>query len=131
MTELAQAEMQMLTQSVIQYLDEWKLSPSEIIKLLGVDGLVPLRQFQLYRKGEKALPQTPEVMARLEHLIGIADALRTTYPFSHQMRQIWLRQPHRRFEQHSPRDVIHAQGIEGMVQVRADIDCSYGFSGPR
>lgn len=59
MTELAQADMQMLTQSVIQYLDEWKLSPSEIIKLLGVDGLVPLRQFQLYRKGEKALPQTP------------------------------------------------------------------------
>ena len=131
MTELAQAEMQMLTQSVIQYLDEWRLSPSEIIKLLGIDGLVPLRQFQLYRKGEKALPQTPEVMARLEHLIGIADALRTTYPFSHQMRQIWLRQPHRRFEQQSPLDVIQAQGIEGMVQVRADIDCSYGFSGSR
>lgn len=55
-------------------------------------------------------------MARLEHLIGIADALRTTYPFSHQMRQIWLRQPHRRFEQQSPLAVIQAQGIEGMLK---------------
>lgn len=119
-------EMKMLTRQVIEYLDGWSLSAEHIIAILGAD--VKNRQLPIYRKGEKVLPQTKETIQRIEHIVGIADALRTAYPFSDQMRVLWLQKPHRRFRRKTPLSVILNEGLNGLMRVRVEIDCAYGWT---
>jgi hypothetical protein len=121
-------QMLMLTESVVNYLDEWKLSPEDMINVLGLPAQTKSRHIQQYRSMNKALPQTDEVMKRLDHIKGIADALRTTFPFSNQMRYLWLRKPHRRFNRQRPLEVILNEGIDGLARVRIEVDCSYGWA---
>lgn len=119
-------EMKALTQQVINYLDAWNLPAEHMIAVLGAD--VKNRQLPLYRKGEKVLPQTKETIQRIEHIVGIADALRTAYPFSDQMRTLWLQKPHRRFRRKTPLSVILNEGLNGLMRVRVEIDCAYGWT---
>lgn len=121
-------QMLQLTESIINYLDEWKLSPEQMISLLGLPASTKSRHMQQYRSMSKALPQTEETMKRIEHIKGIADALRTTFPFSNQMRYLWLRKPHRRFNRKRPLEVILDEGVDGLVRVRIEVDCSYGWA---
>lgn len=125
--EHTQEKMLLITGRVINYLDQWKLSEAEIINILGVPEIKP-RHLSHYRKGEKALPQTQEVYQRIDHIVGIADALRTTYPFSDKMRLLWLRKPHRRFKKQTPLSVILDEGINGLMRVRVEVDCAYGWA---
>ncbi|HHC73658.1 MAG TPA: DUF2384 domain-containing protein [Thiothrix sp.] len=124
----SQEQMLLLTESMINYLDEWKLSPEQIINILGLPESTKSRHLQQYRNMSKALPQTDNTMKRIEHIRGIADALRTTFPFSNQMRYLWLRKPHRRFSRQRPLEVILNDGLDGLVRVRMEVDCSYGWS---
>ncbi|MGV6809643.1 MAG: MbcA/ParS/Xre antitoxin family protein [bacterium] len=124
----SQEQMLLLTESMINYLDEWKLSPEQMINILGLPENTKSRHLQQYRSMSKALPQTDDTMKRIEHIRGIADALRTTFPFSNQMRYLWLRKPHRRFSRQRPLEVILNDGVEGLVRVRMEVDCSYGWS---
>ncbi|CAA6800806.1 MAG: Unknown protein [uncultured Thiotrichaceae bacterium] len=119
-------EMKMLTRQVIEYLDGWSLSAEQTIAILGAD--VKNRHLPLYRKGEKVLSQTKETIQRIEHIVGIADALRTAYPFSDQMRVLWLQKPHRRFRRKTPLSVILNEGLNGLMRVRVEIDCAYGWT---
>jgi len=122
-----QEKMLLITSRVINYLDQWKLSEAEIINILGVPDIKP-RHLSHYRKAEKALPQTREVYQRIDHIVGIADALRTTYPFSDKMRLMWLRKPHRRFKKNTPLSVILNEGVDGLMRVRVEVDCAYGWA---
>jgi uncharacterized protein (DUF2384 family) len=119
-----------ITQAVISYLDEWKLTPEQMLEVLGLPEKTRTRHLQQYRGGDKAFPQTEDVMMRIDHISGIADALRTTFPFNQQMRYLWLRKPHRRFRQKRPLDVIFNEGIHGLMRVRVEVDCTYGWVSP-
>ncbi len=73
-----------LTRAIVGLLDGWGVSAADQVELLALpEGIRPgaIRQF---RQG-KPFPDDARVMERIEHLIGIADALRTSYPH---------RQPH-------------------------------------
>lgn len=116
-----------LTQGVMQYLDGWKLSSEQALAVLGLEGSVKARHLNSFRLGDKAFPNTSELLIRIDHIIGIADALRTTFPFSDKMRLMWLRKPHRRFKKNTPLAMIMADDSpNGLLRVRMEVDCAYG-----
>lgn len=117
-----------LTTAVLNHLEEWKVSDHEIMNMLGLDGKVKTRHLASMRKGDRALPDDQEVMLRVEHIIGIADALRTSFPFSREMRSMWLYKAHRRFQRRAPLAVILSEGLEGLLKVRIEVDCAYGYA---
>ena len=120
-------EMKTISSKVIAYLDDWKVSPEEILSILGVSDLKP-RHLPQYRNKDKAFVQSDEVMQRIDHVAGIAAALRTTFPHSDTMRLRWLRQPHRRFRKETPLAVILDGGVNGLLKVRVEVDCAYGYA---
>lgn len=128
MQQFSPEEMSALTQAVIHHMDEWKISGEEMIAVLGLGADVRPRHLQQYRQGDKVFPQTSEMMDRIDHIVGIADALRTTFPFSSQMRVMWLRKPHRRFQRRDPLAVMLDEGADGLMKVRIEVDCAYGYA---
>lgn len=128
--EYSEERMIDVTRSIITYLDEWKLTPEQMISVLGLPEKTRSREIQQYRTQSKAFPQTDEVMIRIDHISGIADALRTTFPFSQQMRHLWLHKPHRRFRKKRPVEVILNEGVHGLMRVRVEVDCTYGWVDP-
>lgn len=120
-------EMKVISGRVVGYLDSWQLSAEEMLSILGVSDIKP-RHLPQYRKMDKAFEQTEEVMQRIDHVVGIADALRTTFPHSDTMRLRWLRQPHRRFRKKTPLSLILNTGVNGLLRVRVEVDCAYGYA---
>ncbi len=114
-----------LSQAIVWMLDDWGLDGQQIIELLALPENTRTRHLQRYRMGSEPLPDDPEVNKRVEHLVGIADALRTTFPRNDQMRTLWLHSPHRRFNKRPPLQVIVEEGLEGLIAVRAELDCVF------
>ena len=122
-------DLKTLTQGVMRYLDGWNLSAEQMLAILGLTEVAKKRHIQSYRMGEKAFPESSDLMIRVDHIIGIADALRTTFPFSEKMRLQWLRKPHRRFKKNTPLAVIMSDDTaNGLMKVRIEVDCSYGYT---
>lgn len=117
-----------LQTQALQQLANWALAPEQVIALLGLSADTKPRHLSAYLKGERSLPATPETQMRLEHIAGITEALATTFPFSTQMRSVWLQRPHRRFQQRSPLAVMLEEGLDGLQKVRMDVDCAYSYA---
>jgi hypothetical protein len=113
-----------ITQGVMNLLDSWGLHAEEMMSLLDINGKA--RHMAQYRQN-KALPDSPEVMKRIEYLVRINDALRTTYPTNPGMGKRWLRQRNHLFNQRSPLSMMMGDGKEGMVYVLCRLDCTYAW----
>ena len=111
----------------MRYLDTWQLSSDQVIKLLSLPESVRTRHIAHFRSGMKSFPEGKDIWNSVDHIIGICDALRTTYPFSDEMRASWIRKPHRRFKQQTPLEVMLNEGESGLLKVRIDIDCAFGW----
>ena len=116
-----------LTQSIMELLDDWKLMSKEKIILLGLPDDVRVRHIEQYRK-DKAFPETEKVNEHLVHLVGIADALRTTYPRNLEMGNIWLKQNHKRLKNIAPLQIMVTDGLKGIRRVRGLLDCTYEWN---
>jgi hypothetical protein len=116
-----------LSRIVMRILDEWEIEDDDKIKVLNLPEDTKPRILNHYRNNT-ALPDTSEVNERIEQLIAISEALRTTYPHNYRMSMHWLNTPHRRFNQQTPLNVILENGLNGMITVRADLDCAYAWS---
>lgn len=128
-TDYSKEELKFLTQGVMSYLDSWELSSEEIISILGLENSIKSRQLQAFRIGDRLFPDSTEIMIRVDHIIGIADGLRTTYPLSDQMSQIWLRKPHRRFQRKTPLSVmLNDTSPNGLLKIRMEVDCNYAYA---
>lgn len=115
-----------LTRAIMYMLERWGLGAEEIIKVLALPSGTRARQVARFRT-DSPFPEDPEVMTRVEHLVGIADALRTTYPRNANMGPLWLRTPHRRFQQRTPLATMVEDGLNGLISVRAELDCAYAW----
>lgn len=115
-----------LTKAVMAMLDDWGLASTEIIKLLGLPSKTRIRHLEHFRRN-KPFPDSEQIMTRIEHLVGIADALRTSYPRNARMGTIWLRRPHRRLSNRTPLATMIDGGINGLRSVRAELDCAYSW----
>ncbi len=116
-----------LTPQVIAMLDSWGLSSAQMLTVLGLSDTVKPRDLRKFRARAKPLPFSSELAERVEHIAGIIDALRTSFPFSAEFRSMWLYQKHRRFNQRQPLAVILSEGLPGLIKVRVEVDCAYGW----
>lgn len=115
-----------LTRAIMSILDGWGLNGEAQLAVLNLPKGTPLRALRRYRENTP-FPNDANVYERVEHIIGIADALRTTYPHNPPMGILWLQQPNSRFAQRPPLQLIIENGLEGLVEVRAHLDCSWDW----
>lgn len=116
-----------LAKIVMAMLDQWGVSAQDRINILGLPEDMRTRHLQKYRDNTP-LPEDDQVMERVEHLLGISSALRTTYPLNAHMGPLWMKKPHRRFDKRTPIATIVEDGLSGLIAVRAHLDCSFAWS---
>lgn len=123
---LSENEESQLSSSIIGLLDSWGANSIQQINLLDLPSKTPKRAMRRYREG-LPLPRLESISVRIEHLVGIAEALRTTFPRNAHMRAQWIKKPHRRFGQRSPLEVMLRDGLNGLISVRSLVDCSFSW----
>ncbi|MDH5766996.1 MAG: DUF2384 domain-containing protein [Gammaproteobacteria bacterium] len=126
MSDMNKEDQLALTNAVMAILDEWGLSSDAQMLILALPAGTPSRALRKYRD-HTPFPDDQAVMQRLEQIVGIADALRTSYPHNPAMGTMWLQQRNSRFENRSPLSVMVEGGLDGMLQVRMHLDCSYDW----
>ena len=126
--KITEQNIDQLTPHIMEILDNWKLSSKQIMHVLALEGIAPLRDLRKFQKNLKGLPFSEDLAERLDHILGITDAMRTSYPFNAEIIATWLRQPHRRFAKTTPLDVIMKEDIAGLIKVRVELDCAYGWA---
>ena len=115
------------TRNVIALLDEWKVTDSDQLMLLGAADDTRSRQVRSWRQGSSYLPDEPRVVEYVDHLLGIEDALRTSNPCNSSAGGTWMNRANSRFRNRSPLASMLEDGIIGIVAVRVHLDCSYDW----
>jgi hypothetical protein len=115
-----------LARAIMAILDKWGLSAAEQVKILNLPEKTPTRMLRRFRD-DTPFPDTREVNERLEHIIGIADALRTSYPHNPSMGLIWMKQRNKRFQRRAPVRVMVEDGMDGIISVRSHLDCAFDW----
>lgn len=114
-----------ITQMTMRLMDDWGLEAKQIIKVLGLPNNIRTRHLDKFRNGD-AFPSSEATQRRIEHIAGIADALRTSYPRNMHMASRWLNTPHRRFKNNTPLATMVASEA-GLLEVRSELDCAYAW----
>lgn len=112
-----------LTMNILQ---SWGLSAPQQVSLLDMPDDVRPRTMQRYLH-DTPLPDTPGVNERIAHVLGIADALRTSFPLNEQMGSFWLNRANKRFANRAPLSVMLEDGLPGVLSVRMHLDCAYDW----
>lgn len=108
-------------------LDSWGTNAEQKIILLGLPTDMRTRKLERYRQDEP-FPDSEIINEHLEHLVGIADALRTSFPRNVEMCSLWMKKPHKRFDNETPMSLMTRKGLKGMIQVRSQLDCSFAWN---
>jgi len=114
------------TQKVMNALDEWGLSGEQILAVLDFPKTERSRHLAKYRK-DTPFPDDEKVACRVTFLLGIIDALRTTYPRNLQMGARWMASPHVRLQNRCPLQAMLEDGETGVVAVLSELDCAYAW----
>lgn len=115
-----------LGRMVINVMDEWGIKGSDQVIILALPEGMPARKLQRFLD-DTPLPDDPVVLKHVEHLLGIADALRTTFPRNTSVALIWLKQPCKRLRKRRPIEIMLEDGLEGLISVRTHLDCSFAW----
>ncbi len=117
-----------LTKAVMHALDDWKLDGEHILSVMALPDDIKVRHLSQFRN-TRAFPDTPEVSERLRHVLGIIDALATSYPTNPRMSLFWMTRNSKKFQNRSPIQVIVEEDLEGLITIRKHLDCSYDWFG--
>lgn len=126
MNNLTQDEQITLTVRIMEILDGWGMSSAEIISLIALPDKTPTRALRRYRENT-GFPFSAELEERISHIIGITDALRTSYPHNPNMGKMWIRQRSKKLNNQIPLQIIIERGLEGIIEIRKHLDCSYDW----
>lgn len=126
MSALTQEDRSQLARMVVNLLDDWGIKASDQVNLLALPDGTPGRKMRRYHE-DTPLPDDPEVLKRVEHLMGIADALRTTFPRNASIGLLWLKQPCRRLRSRRPLEIMIEDGLSGLITVRTHLDCAFAW----
>jgi hypothetical protein len=114
-----------LARMVVNLLDDWGVEAADQVNLLALPEGTRTRMLRRYQQ-DSPLPDDPAIMKRVEHLMGIADALRTTFPRNASIGLLWLKQPCKRLRRR-PMDIMVEDGLSGLITVRTHLDCSFAW----
>ncbi len=114
------------TRAVMNVFDEWGIEYSERHALLGLPKEVRARSMDKFRE-DVPFPDVDQVMERAAHIMGIDDALHTTYPSNAQMGMHWMRRACRQFRGRQPLAIMLEDGMGGLIKVRSHLDCSFAW----
>lgn len=114
------------TKMVMAMLDNWGVSHENKCLLLDLPSEIKTRAVRRFYI-DRPLPDDAKVNKRLEHLMGIADAIRTSYPLNGQMAAFWLNKKNDRFENKTPLEFMLQGGTENVVAIRAHLDCAWDW----
>lgn len=123
---LSEEEKGRLSRSVMNILDGWGLNTEQLLLILDLPEKTPTRNLRKYRDGQP-FPEDKKVYQRLEHIVGIADALRTSYPHNPRMGALWIKQKSKHFRQRVPLMIMVEDGLEGLLRVRSHLDCAFDW----
>jgi hypothetical protein len=115
-----------LSRSILAHLDDWGADARQIIALLALPGTTKPRMLNRYREGAP-LPEGAEIDERIGHLLGIAEALRTSFPLNRAAAGLWMKRVNPRFENRSPLEAMVDDGLNGLLAVRAHVDCAWDW----
>ena len=115
-----------LSRAIIRILENWGLDAGAQVALLDLPKGTRARAMRRYRDNTP-LPESPQVMVRMEHVVAIADGLRTTFPLSAPMGVRWLQTPNRRLGHRIPLAIMLEDGLAGLEKVRSYLDCAYAW----
>jgi len=116
-----------LTKNVMAMLDDWGVSHENKLLLLNLPPEIKTRSVRRFYI-DRPLPDNREVYQRLEHLLGIADAIRTSYPRNGEMAAFWLNKKNQRFDNKTPLDFMLQGGTDNVVAIRAHLDCAWDWN---
>ncbi|WP_198263518.1 hypothetical protein [sulfur-oxidizing endosymbiont of Gigantopelta aegis] len=94
------------TQAVMHALDDWKMGGDEILTIMALPDSVKVRHLSKFRNSE-AFPDTEEVNERLRHVLGIIDALSTSYPTNPRMSLFWMARSSKKFQNRTPHSSVN------------------------
>jgi len=126
MATLSAEERLELGRLAINTLDEWGLKASDQANVLALPKGTPTRMLRRY-VDDTPLPDDPDVLKHVEHLLGIADALRTTFPRNASIGLHWMKQPCKRLRRRRPLEIILEDGLSGLITVRTHLDCAFAW----
>jgi uncharacterized protein (DUF2384 family) len=110
-----------------QIFEHWNLSDRDQISLLSMDNSIKARHLYLYRRGDKSFDFNETSFKRAQIIIGIFEALSTTYPTNAEYASIWLKRPVRKFKHKAPLELM-LSGEVGMNRVWNFLDCTQSWS---
>lgn len=115
-----------LSVRIMEILDGWGLSSSEIISLVALPDKTPTRALRRYRENT-SFPVSEALVERIDHIIGITDALRTSYPHNPHMGKMWMKQRCKKLNNQVPLHIIVKGGLQGIIEIRKHLDCTYDW----
>lgn len=116
------------TRKIIAMLDEWKVSDSGQVTLLGLPDATRSRQIRSFRQGSSVFPEDDlRVNEYIDHLLGIEDALRTSNPCNSAAGSMWMNRVNNRFQDRTPMNAMLEDGLNSIVAVRIHLDCAYDW----
>lgn len=126
MSSVSKEQQIVRTQKVMNALDEWGLSGEQILALLDFPDTERSRHLAKYRK-DTPFPEDANIEHRVTFILGIIDALRTTYPRNSHMGPRWMMTGHIRLQNRCPIVAMLEDGEEGIVAVLSELDCAYAW----
>jgi len=123
---LSDEERVALSRTIVELLNRWGVQSEDQVTLLGLPADTKPRALRRYYENTP-LPNSPEINERIDHLLGIADALRTSNPCSATADVIWLHAINHRFDNRTPLDAMIRDGLGGLLAVRTHLDCAYDW----
>jgi hypothetical protein len=126
MLGLSEERQVLMTQKVMHSLVEWGLSATEQVSVLDLPDDMRTRKLRAFHQSTP-FPENEDVEYRVVRLLGIIDALRTSYPKNEQMGSRWMKTPHRRFQNKTPLEKMLEDGRNGVTAVLAELDCTYAW----
>lgn len=115
-----------LANEVMELFEHWQVSMEDQISLLGLPDEIRKRHLYKFRE-DMPLPDDEKVMVRAEHLMGIADALRTYFPNSSHARSRWMQTTSKKFPRNTPIQIMLRDGVSGLIRIRSHLDCTYAW----